>query len=150
MECNTTAFSFEEGSVYAYLQTIPDVRKRRGIRYHLSILLLLVILAKLGGQDTPYGIADWVKNRRVWLFEVLPLSYARLPHHSTYRRILEAYASELERVLTSFLGQLSEAQEYQVMVIDGKTLRGTITPAEPFGLHLLTAYVPELGIALKQ
>lgn len=150
MECNTPEFSFDEGSVYAYLQTIPDVRKRRGIRYHLSILLLLVILAKLGGQDTPSGIADWVKNRRAWLFEVLPLRYARLPHHSTYRRILEAYASELERVLTPFLVRLSEAQAYQVIVIDGKTLRGTITPEEPFGLHVLTAYLPELGIALKQ
>lgn len=34
--------------------------------------------------------------------------------------------------------------------LDGKTLCGTITPTDPVGLHLLTAYLPELGLALKQ
>jgi len=150
MECNTSEFSFEAGSLYHYLQTMRDIRKRRGVRYDLPIILLLVILAKLSGQDTPYGIADWVKNRSEWVCEILSLTYSRLPHHSTYRRILETHEDELDRVITEFLAQLSERKAYQVVVIDGKTLRGTITSDDPFGVHLLTAFLPELGIALKQ
>jgi predicted transposase YbfD/YdcC len=37
-----------------------------------------------------------------------------------------------------------------VIVIDGKTVRGTITPEDPFGLHLLAAYLPGEGIVLMQ
>lgn len=150
MESNTREFVFEEGSLYAHLQTIQDLRKRRGIRYKLPIVLLLVVLAKLCGEDTPYGIADWAQNRSEWLLEVLALRHRRLPDHSTYSRILEAYESELERVITSFLACLSGVKEYRMIVIDGKTMRGTITSDDPFGLHLLTAYVPEMGIALRQ
>lgn len=149
MECSTTRFVFDTGSLYDHFQSIQDVRKRRGIRYNLSIILLLVVLAKLCGQDTPYGIADWANNRAEWLCEVLCLNYARMPHHSTYRRILAIYESELDRVIALFLLQLAEKEEYQVITIDGKTVRGTITPNDPFGLHLLTAYLPEMGIALK-
>jgi len=150
MESNITEFSFEEGSLYAHLQKIQDFRKKRGIRYKLPMIMLFVILAKLCGEDTPYGIADWVKNRRDWLFEVLPLNYPGLPDHSTYSRILEAYENEVERVVTSFLERMSGKKEYQMIVIDGKTMRGTITYDDPFGLHLLTAYAPDTGISLKQ
>ncbi len=149
MECNTTEFIFDAGSLYDYFQKIADVRKKRGIRYNLSVVLLLVVLAKLCGQDTPYGIADWAKNRNEWLRESLSLNYSKMPHHSTYRRIMVTYESELDRVVTSFLMQLAEKKQYQVITIDGKTVRGTITPDDPFGLHLLTAYLPETGIPLK-
>lgn len=150
MECNTAGISFDEGSLYDYLEQMEDVRKKRGLRYELSIILLLVILAKICGEDKPYGIADWAKNRSEWLCEVLSLSYVRLPHHSTYRRIMEAHEEELDRVITKFLMRLSEKTAYEIVVIDGKTLRGTITSDDPFGVHLMTAFLPELGIALKQ
>ena len=149
MECNTTGFIFDAGSLYHYFQGLLDVRKKRGRRYNLSIILSLVVLAKLCGQDTPYGIADWAKNHKEWLCEVLSLKYSKMPHHSTYRRILANYECELERVVTLFLKQLAEKKQYQLIAIDGKTVRGTITPEDPFGLHLLTAYLPETGIALK-
>lgn len=150
MECNTGGFVFDTGSLYYFFQGIQDVRKKRGIRYSLPIVFLLIVLAKLCGQDTPFGIADWAKNRQSWLCEVLSLNYTRMPHHSTYRRIMGTYESELERVITGFLSQLAEKKEYQVISIDGKTLRGTITPDDPFGLHLLSAYLPEIGVTLKQ
>lgn len=149
MECNTTVFVFDTGSLYHHFQTMQDVRKKRGIRYSLVIIMLLMVLAKLCGQDTPYGIADWVNHRSGWLQEVLSLGYARMPHHSTYRRILATHESEVERVVELFLMQLVEKKTYQLITLDGKTSRGTITPDDPFGLHLLTAYIPQTGTALK-
>ena len=149
MECNTTGFVVDAGSLYHHFQEIEDVRKKRGIRYSLPIIMLLVVLAKLCGQDTPYGIADWVNHRGEWLREALCLGYSRMPHHSTYRRILATYESELGRVIELFLIQLAGKKTYQLITLDGKTSRGTITSDDPFGLHLLTAYAPEAGIALK-
>ena len=37
-----------------------------------------------------------------------------------------------------------------VIVIAGKTVRGTITPGAAFGLHLLAAYLPGEGVVLMQ
>lgn len=150
MECNTAGINYDVGSLYDYLKQMQDIRKKRGLRYELSIILLLIILAKICGEDKPYGIAEWAKNRSEWLCEVLSLSYVRLPHHSTYRRIMETHEEELDRVITKFLMRLSEKTAYEIVVIDGKTLRGTITSDDPFGVHLMTAFLPELGIALKQ
>lgn len=149
MECNTTELVIDTGSIYHYFCSISDVRKKRGIRYRLPVILLLVVLAKLSGQDMPFGIADWAKNRAAWLCEVLSLSYPRMPHHSTYRRILATYGSELEQVTETFLMHLAEKKTYRLIALDGKTSRGTITDEDSFGLHLLTAYLPEAGIALK-
>jgi hypothetical protein len=50
-------------SLAAKLAEVTDQRKRRGIRYQLVPLLVLVLLAKLCGADTPQAIAEWVAYR---------------------------------------------------------------------------------------
>ena len=109
-------------------------------------------LTKLCGLDKPYEIADWAQNRSEFLAEVLHLKRARLPHHSTYRRILESVLDqdEFERTMRDFIEQRREVGQEVVIAIDGKTLRGTITRDDPFGLHLLAAYLPGEGIVLFQ
>src|SRR5258708_3349672 len=82
-----TEFVVSLGSLYSYLAKLTDRRKRRGVRYPLATILVLVVLAKLCGQYKPYGIADWAQQRRSFLVEALRLKHGRLPHHSTYRRI---------------------------------------------------------------
>ena len=67
MEYSTTKWSIpvlEEGlvfdldSLYAWLLKLSDGRKARGIRYPLAQLMVMVILAKLGGEDGPKGMAQ--------------------------------------------------------------------------------------------
>jgi predicted transposase YbfD/YdcC len=143
---------FSISSLYAYLLRIHDQRKRRGIRYTLVSILVVVILAKLCGLDKPYAIADWAQNRSGFLVEVLHLKRSRLPHHSTYRRILDNVLGhdEFERLMSDFIQQCPQVGQEVVIAIDGKTLRGTITRDDPFGLHLLAAYLPGEGIVLFQ
>jgi predicted transposase YbfD/YdcC len=145
-------FMFDLSSLYAFLVRLSDPRKRRGVRYSLANLLVLLILAKLCGQDKPYAIADWVRNRSEFLIEALQLKRPGLPHHSTYRRILESSvdAEELEQLLHDFLTQLPQVGHSLVIAVDGKSVRGTITAQDPFGLHLLAAYLPGEGVVLMQ
>lgn len=135
-----------------YLKEVKDGRKRRGLRYRLEIILVLFILAKLCGQDKIYGIADWAQQQSEYLIAALGLKYKRLPHHSTYRRVLadEVDGDELERLVGNYLAQLPRHGQDMVIAIDGKTVRGTITAEDPFGLHLLAAYLPGEGIVLMQ
>lgn len=160
MECNTNPTVeteqpagriFNVGSLYSNLRKLKDKRKRRGIRFELAVVLLLMCLAKLCGQDKPSGIADWVQNRGEYLAEALQLKRRKMPHHSTYRRLLgDVGGDELDRLISDYLAHLPGVGQEVVIAIDGKTLRGTITFDDPFGLHLLAAYVPGEGIVLMQ
>lgn len=136
----------------SYLRQVKDGRKRRGKRYSLEVILVLFILAKLCGQNKIYGIADWAQQQSAYLIGALGLKYKRLPHHSTYRRVLtdEVEGDDLERMMAEYLSQLPRHGRDIVIAIDGKTVRGTISAEDPFGLHLLAAYLPGEGIVLMQ
>jgi predicted transposase YbfD/YdcC len=149
-----SASLIQMGHLLDYLRRVKDGRKRRGIRYRLEVILALFILAKLCGENKVYGIADWVQLRSAYLIPALDLKLKRqrLPHHSTYRRILteEVSADDLEMLFSEYLAQLPRRGQEMVIVIDGKTVRGTITLEDSFGLHLLAAYLPGEGIVLMQ
>ena len=51
---------FEVKALIEHLEQVPDERKARGKRYRLSLLLALIVLAKLAGEDKPTGIAQWL------------------------------------------------------------------------------------------
>jgi len=53
-------------------------------------------------------------------------------------------------VISEFLGKLPAVAQSQIITLDGKTIRGSITEEDRFGVHLLAAYLPEAGIVLKQ
>lgn len=143
---------FEVGSLLAQLQTLTDSRGKKGLRYALPVILLFIALAKLSGEDHPSGIADWIRLRKDRLLAALQLSYRRMPHHNTYRRIMAAVVTpeELEQVVTRFLESLPEVGTSVLLSFDGKTVRGTIDSDNPRGDHLLAAYLPEEGIFLCQ
>ena len=75
-------------SLYAHLATLHDQRDARGLRYALVTVLLLIVMAKLSGEDHLRGIAEWVRHRQEWLRQGLGLMKAQAPHASTYGRIL--------------------------------------------------------------
>src|SRR5713226_8090072 len=56
-------FLFDVGSLADRLRALPDRRQRRGVRYSWEILLVLMILAKLGGADYPSASAGWLQAR---------------------------------------------------------------------------------------
>src|SRR5258707_11832633 len=95
---------FEVNSLYETLLKIGDKRKARGKRYRLATVLTLSVLAKLGGEDTPEGMASWVKYGWEELRRGLGLERNSMPHGSMYRRILGLGfdISEFESVLSAF------------------------------------------------
>jgi predicted transposase YbfD/YdcC len=152
MESNTgEGIVFDVGSLYAHFQTLHDIRKPKGLRYSLAIVLVLIVLAKICGEDQPSGIADWAKNRTDMLAELLKLRRKKMPHHSTYRRILAevVYVEELEHINQVFLSGKKFFGRQVLISIDGKILRGTLDDLQN-GTYLLAAYLPAEGIVLME
>jgi predicted transposase YbfD/YdcC len=152
MESNTEiGIVFEVGSLYERFQGVKDNRKARGIRYQLVTILVLIVLAKLCGEDQPSGIAEWVKHRSEILVEWLKLKRKKMPHHSTYRRILAeaVYVEELERVSSAHLSEKRFFGKQVLVCMDGKVMRGSLDDLQD-GTYLLAAYLPLEGIVLMQ
>jgi hypothetical protein len=115
------------------LGRIQDRRKRQGRRYKLDTVLLLIILAKLAGEDRLTGIAEWVEHRAELLSEALGWEGKSAPHRVTCSRIL-GYAGDVEapqyHVSMYFCDCHKGKGQRVVICIDGKVLRGTIRTGE--------------------
>jgi len=142
---------FDLDSLYAYLERLPDPRQPKGVRYPLAVILVLILLAKLGGQDQPRGIAEWVAHRQAALVRLLKLERERVPHYCTYLRVLKQLDP---RFFEQLMGQYQRSHippgREVVISMDGKTLRGTIPAGAMRGVHLLAAYLPGSGLVLMQ
>lgn len=145
-------FVVDLSSLYAAFARLTDQRDARGIRYGLPTLLTFMTLAKLAGENTLAGIADWVKYRIDELSSALALKQKRAPVDTTYSRAL-AYAvdaKEFERVVHDFFARQPSAGQTVHLILDGKELRGTIEAGHTHGVRLLAAFLPSEGWVLFQ
>ena len=151
-EINENGMVFDVESLYGYLEKLSDVRSRQGRRYELATLVLLIILAKLGGEDSPSGIADWVAYRKGEIEKLINFPRPETPCHMTFRRVLQfiIIPDELEKIMSEFHQyRLADSKEI-ILTIDGKTVRGTIPAGEMRGTHLLAVFVPQEGLVLVE
>lgn len=148
-EVSPNGVMYEFGSVYERLWEMTDVRKSQGKRYSLVTILMLILLAKLSGQDKPGEIADWAKNNQAKLVELLKLEKDEMPHHNTYRRILaySVYEDEIERMVSNYN---QTGKHGQVYAIDGKAMRGKQNGEETGTEYLLSVYDVEESKVMSQ
>lgn len=149
---HTEAIVFDLADLAARLDRLPDTRDRRGKIYPLGMILTLVILAKLAGEDKPSGIAEWIRLRREAFVNLFNCKHQRMPCLNIIRWVLQEIVSAeaLEREFGHYLHETYGGQHSQLVAIDGKTMRGTIPKGHTQGMHLLAAYLPLEGIVLKQ
>ena len=156
-ETATVAYSgeallFDVGSLCAHFSHLVDGRKARGKRYSLVTLLMLMIVAKLCGQDTPEAMADWAQQRVDALVEILQLKRRTMPHATTLGRVLRKAIepAALEREMRTYFEQQVAVQNAPQRCIDGKQIRGTEWVAGEGNVYLLGVYVPGTGVMLMQ
>jgi hypothetical protein len=104
-----TGVLYDLGSVYEGLSKITDKRKARGKIYRLETIMLIIVLAKMCGEDKPSGIAEWGKNHREELVKLMKLKKTRMPSLNTYRRMLADVVcqEEVERMVGNTINRES-------------------------------------------
>lgn len=140
------------GELYDALKEVQDKRHEKGKRYTIEILLIVVILAKLCGENTPYGMAEWAKMRAAELQKLFSYHRRVSPSNKTVQRLTDTSLEDrnLQEMTRHYLHQTYGGQQSILVTIDGKTLRGTIPKGKTRGVHLLAAYLPEEGVVLLQ
>jgi predicted transposase YbfD/YdcC len=151
-EVYETGLIYDLNSLYAYLLRVKDTRKAKGKIYPLATILVLILLAKLAGEDSPSGITEWVKHRVEQLVEMKILAKERAPCHMTFRRVLQSIlpAEEMEKLIGEFHRSHLKTGAEIIFSMDGKALKGTILTGETRGTHLLSIFVPDQGLVLAE
>lgn len=128
------------GILYNVLEQVPDNRNGKGMRYPIGILLIVFILAKLCGENTPYGMAELAKMRATELQNLF--GYHRLvqPSNKTLQRLTDTTLEDkaLQKTIRRYLHQKYGEQQSILVTIDGKTLRGTLPKGKTRGVRLFT------------
>ena len=134
-----TGVLYDHGSVYEGFSKITDKRKARGKIYRLETIMMIIVLAKLSGEDKPSGIADWGKHHGNEIVELMQLKKSRMPSLNTYRRILADVAcqEEVERMVGNYNQQGEHGEVYG---LDGKAVRGMRKKGEEGSGYLLSVY----------
>jgi hypothetical protein len=84
--------------------------------------------------------------------ELLHLTYPKLPHHNTYRRVFAKVVDEdgFEKIAREYSqAQIGEV-EIKLLAFDGKRERGTIPPGETQGEALMAVYAPDQQVVIAQ
>lgn len=144
----------EAGDLIAILEMVPDPRHKRGIRYKLSDLLLMLVYAALSGHSEGSEVAYYVELRFDYFRELIGLE--RVPSHDTFSRIIQmidfkALAEMLGEWLWTYYPDICKRYgEYRVLHADGKAIKGATAKAEgEKPVYMMNAMYEGESIGLK-
>jgi predicted transposase YbfD/YdcC len=110
------------------LGTVPDPRDPRGVRYPLTALLAIMILATAAGMRSVAGIASWTRTAPTEVLAQLGIRVRR-PSEKTLRTIMARLdAADLDQRLGDYFAGIAATvdttTELMAVALDGKTVRG--------------------------
>lgn len=134
------------------LQGVEDFRAKRGQRYPLWVILLLVVLGTLSGCTSYKALEEFAQRHYQGLVEHLELPYNRLPSDSTVRRALMGVDfQQLAEVFIGWAQVYVGRDESRWFAVDGKALKGSVVnpcQAHQQFVNLVSVFSQSQGIAI--
>jgi predicted transposase YbfD/YdcC len=129
---------------------LTDPRTRK-VTYPLVNVVVIAVCAVICGADDFVGIAAWARIKKEWLAKFLDLS-AGIPSHDRFNAILGAIKpAEFEQCFLSWITELHDITDGQLIAIDGKTLRRSFdTASSKAAIHMVSAWATANLISLGQ
>ncbi len=141
------------------LRSIPDHRKKRGIRHRSLSILAVSVCAVLSGAKTYIAIAEWAGRcsqamlAKLWCPKSHKTGKWVPPSEPTLRRFLgDTDAETVDRTVNVWLecaAKRSQGGKNQVIALDGKTLKASARKGEK-QVHLLSAVLHHEQVVIAQ
>jgi predicted transposase YbfD/YdcC len=140
-----------QDSLLSYVAQIKDPRVARTQKHKLTDILIIALLAVIGGGEGWEDMENYGIAKEQWLREFLELPNG-IPSDDTFRRVFERIQPEsLEKCLSQWLRAIMGSLQGEIVPIDGKNLRGSYDRnQEKSALHLVTAWASEQRLVLGQ
>jgi hypothetical protein len=107
-------------SIYEIFATIPDPRRRQGLRYELAYLLTCLGAALLCGRNSTLAIAQWCRDEQPLLEEVFDPRKSYCPDDLLYRKLLPRLdVSQVEGALADWIGMTLVAEPDDPIALRG-------------------------------
>lgn len=130
--------------VLAALGSVPDPRKRRGIRHPITGILVIAVCAVAAGARPFAAMAEWAADTAAVLLHEAGIG---APHAATIGRVLSRMKAD---ALDQALGRWAQAQQRPaVIAVDGKEFRGAKNGGS-ITVHLLSAFEHDCAAVLAQ
>jgi hypothetical protein len=132
-------------------EKLNDPRGRQGCEHAFLSIVLIAILATIGGATGWEDIELYAESQQAWLETFLDLKNG-VPKADTYRRTFERInPEELQECFLGWVKQIVEATGAQVIPIDGKTLKGSYDRnKKQSSLHMVSAWASANKLMLGQ
>jgi predicted transposase YbfD/YdcC len=143
--------AFGEAVVFLeYFKDMPDPRQRGKVLYPLGEILLLCLLAVLGGAETITDIALFGEKKLSLLRRFRPFADGT-PSHDHLGDILATLDAQIfQRCFVSWVAALTGAPA-EVIAIDGKTLRRSYQKkGAKAPIHMVSAFAARQRLVLGQ
>jgi len=134
------------------LQTVPDPRDPRGVRYPLAGVLALAVTATVAGCRSFAAIGQWATETAADKLASFGLDSGHAPDESTLRKLFARIdADALDRALGMWMWTRTvTVDRRRVIALDGKTVRGARTRPDGKAPHLVAAFDHGAGVVLGQ
>ena len=142
--------AFSEAIVFLdYFKDLPDPRQRGKVIYPLDEVLLLCLLAVLGGAETFVDIARFGEKKIELLRRFRPF-HGGTPSHDHLGDIFATLdAEEFQRCFVAWVAALTGVSA-DVVAIDGKTLRRSYQKKGAAPIHMVSAFAARQRLVLGQ
>ncbi len=128
-------------SLVKQFSDIKDPRVERTKKHQLTDILVIAILAIIGGAQGWEDIENYGISKQNWLKEFLALPHG-IPSDDTFRRVFEFIDPEaLNQCFLKWVETLVTSMGGEIIPIDGKTIRGSYDRNQgKSALHVISAW----------
>lgn len=139
----------EQPSFLDFFKEVPDHRINRKKLYSVEEILLVTFCGMIAGCDSWEDIELFGETKLTELRRYLPFEYGS-PSDDTFRRFFRVLDPEVfEDCFIRWVKSFQLDLEKRIVAVDGKTSRRSFD-GENRAMHLVSAFVSELGITLGQ
>ena len=134
-----------------HFSKIKDPRQSGKIEHKLIDILVLSICATICGAEGWEMIESFGKVRLNWLKKFLELKNG-IPSHDTIARVISSInPNELQSCFSSWVNDVNEMSQGEILALDGKTLRGALRRGGRAGaIHRVSAWACKNKIVIGQ
>ncbi len=135
----------------SYFEDLSDPRHAKGTLHPFLSVVMIAILATIGGAKGWDDIEVYAEGHAHWLETFLDLPWG-IPKADCYRRVFAHLAPEaLGQCFHRWVSEIVKATGGQVIPIDGKTMRGSYDRGlQQSALHVVSAWSSENRLMLGQ
>jgi len=139
------------GNIAGYFEEVETTKEYDGYWYSVKDIIVISILGSLCGLKNMIMIVEWAKSASVLKFLQEKMKIPRVPCYSQFTNIMGIIKSEsLNEAFITWVSSLVELAD-KTIAIDGKTIRSTERIMSlSKAIHIVSAYISELGITLGQ